>query len=121
MSSDPDHDPKDDLKQGLSLLWRAARKTADDLRKDLDRSDVGKVIDDAGRELVRAASNVIGRISAEMSKPHESWERGKEEDGKRPEQADAPDAEPPKPPGGPTPEDPGFRIAIDPEDDDKPR
>jgi hypothetical protein len=118
MSSDPDRDdPKEDLKQGLSLLWRAARKTAVDLRKDLDRTSVGKAIDDAGRELVRAASNVVGRLGAELSKgpspapPREERPEGGAEPG-------APAARP----TGPTPEDPGFRIAVDPEDsDEKPR
>ncbi|WP_437952609.1 hypothetical protein WME98_19255 [Sorangium sp. So ce296] len=118
MSSDPDRDdPKDDLKQGLSLLWRAARKTAVDLRKDLDRTSVGKAIDDAGRELVRAATNVVGRIGAELSKgppaapPREERPEGGAEAG-------APEARP----TGPTPEDPGFRIAVDPEDKgEKPR
>ncbi|WP_437812100.1 hypothetical protein [Sorangium sp. So ce1078] len=118
MSSDPDRDdPKEDLKQGLSLLWRAARKTAVDLRKDLDRTSVGKAIDDAGRELVRAASNVVGRLGAELSKgpPPEPPREDRAEGGAGP---DAPAARP----TGPTPEDPGFRIAVDPEDkDEKPR
>ncbi|AUX48084.1 hypothetical protein SOCE26_096120 [Sorangium cellulosum] len=118
MSSDPERDdPKQDLKQGLSLLWRAARKTAVDLRKDLDRTSVGKVIDDAGRELVRAASNVVGRIGAELSKGPSPAprEEGRDDDA-------GPDA-PARPPAGPTPEDPGFRIAVDPDDDkgEKPR
>jgi AAA ATPase domain len=118
MSSDRDGDPKEDLKQGLSLLWRAARKTAEDIRKDLDRTDVGKAIDDAGRELVRAATNVVGRIGVELGKiqqppPH---------DGERPEHGAPPEGgEVKPPPAGPTPEDPGFRIAVDPEDDPKPR
>ncbi|WP_437598937.1 hypothetical protein WMF28_39700 [Sorangium sp. So ce590] len=118
MSSDPDRDdPKEDLKQGLSLLWRAARKTAVDLRKDIDRTSVGKAIDDAGRELVRAASNVVGRLGAELSK--EPPPAPPRED--RPEGGGGPDA-PAARPTGPTPEDPGFRIAVDPEDkDEKPR
>ncbi|WP_437569940.1 MULTISPECIES: hypothetical protein [unclassified Sorangium] len=118
MSSDPDRDdPKDDLKQGLSLLWRAARKTAVDLRKDLDRTSVGKAIDDAGRELVRAATNVVGRIGAELSKgPPAAPPREERPDGGA--GAGAPEARP----TGPTPEDPGFRIAVDPEDKgEKPR
>ncbi len=118
MSSDPDRDdPKEDLKQGLSLLWRAARKTAVDLRKDIDRTSVGKAIDDAGRELVRAASNVVGRLGAELSK--EPPPAPPRQD--RPEGGAGPDA-PAARPTGPTPEDPGFRIAVDPEDkDEKPR
>ncbi|HTN91618.1 MAG TPA: hypothetical protein VL242_48455 [Sorangium sp.] len=118
MSSNPDRDdPKEDLKQGLSLLWRAARKTAVDLRKDLDRTSVGKAVDDAGRELVRAASNVIGRLGAELSKgPPAAPPRDEHRDD-----TSVPDA-PVTRPTGPTPDDPGFRIAVDPEDrGDKPR
>jgi hypothetical protein len=124
MSSDRDRDdPKEDLKQGLGLLWRAARKTAGEIRKDLDRSDVGKAIDDAGRELVRAASNVVGFIGSELKKAQPP----------EPDYTDAPDREQPpdggppaaerKPPAGPTPEDPGFRIAVDdtPASDDPPK
>jgi hypothetical protein len=119
MSSDPDgDDPKKDLKQGLSLLWRAARRTADDLRKDLDRTNVGKAIDDAGRELVRAASNVVGRLGAELGKVQPPEPRH----GDPHERGDEPGAGSAKPPAGPTPEDPGFRIAVDDrEDPDKPR
>lgn len=118
MSSDPDRgDPKEDLKQGLSLLWRAARKTAGELRKDLDRTSVGKVIDDAGRELVRAASNVVGRIGAELSKGHQPPAPPEKRREDVPGGEDAP-----KPPAGPTAQDPGFRIAVEPEDkDDKPK
>ncbi|MGK3998665.1 hypothetical protein [Sorangium sp. So ce1024] len=132
MSSDPDRDdPRQDLKQGLSLLWRAARKTAVDLRKDLDRTSVGKVIDDAGRELVRAATNVVGRIGAELSKPSSPTPPGPPTStppgppepprDERPEGGAEPEA-PTTRSAGPTPQDPGFRIAVDPEDrDDKPR
>jgi hypothetical protein len=114
MSGDGDRgDPRDDFKQGLSLLWRAARQTADDIRKDLDRTDVGKAIDDAGRELYRAATHVVGRIGAELGKvqppPPRYYDRADDHD-------DAP-----RPPDGPTPEDPGFRIAVDPKDDDERR
>ncbi|WP_437763188.1 hypothetical protein WMF27_42330 [Sorangium sp. So ce281] len=119
MSSDPDRDdPREDLKQGLSLLWRAARKTAVDLRKDLDSTNVGKAIDDAGRELVRAATNVVGRIGAELSKgPAQAPPRDERPEGRG--EAEGPETRP----AGPTPEDPGFRIAVDdPEDKDtKPR
>jgi hypothetical protein len=127
MSSDRDpDDAKDDLKQGLGLLWRAARKAATVVRKDLDRTNVGRAIDDAGRELVRAASNVVGRLGAELKKAQpsqddaEAGDRGDEPAGAAP--ADAP-ADAPKPPAGPTPEDPGFRIAVDdaPPKDGEPR
>ncbi|AKT36264.1 hypothetical protein [Chondromyces crocatus] len=73
---DEREDPKDDLKQGLGLLWRAARSTANGLRKDLDRTQVGRALDDAGRELVRAASNVVGRLGDELKKRQAPGEAG---------------------------------------------
>ncbi|MGK4008607.1 hypothetical protein WMF31_38725 [Sorangium sp. So ce1036] len=143
MSSEPDRDPKEDLKQGLSLLWRAARKTAGELRRDLDRTSVGKVIDDAGRELVRATTNVMSRLGAELSKgsapaprsgltPEEREARGEGLTGREDPGGDGPagsedhagreghDGAPP--PAGPAAGEPGLRIAVDPpDDDDKPR
>jgi hypothetical protein len=132
MSSSDDHDKnetyhaKEDLKQGLGLLFRAASKAATGLRKEIDRSGIGKSLDDAGRELARAASNVVGRIGAEIKKVP-----GVSDEPRKPSPP-APDdpgykAPPPgwapEPPGtkpkGPTPSDPGFRIAVD--DDETPR
>lgn len=122
MSSDRDRgEAKDDLKEGLGLLWRAARKTATEIRKDLDRSSVGKAVDDAGRELVRAASNVVGFLGAELKKvqppaPDDADGRDREappDGGPPPEERNRPRAERTQPPTGPTPEDPGFRIAVD--------
>ncbi|MCC6555403.1 MAG: hypothetical protein IT372_20775 [Polyangiaceae bacterium] len=124
MSSDRDRDdPKDDLLQGLGLLWRAARKTATVIRKDLDRSNVGKAIDDAGRELVRAATNVVGFIGSELKKvqpPEPDYADRREDEappdgGPPPEERNRPVDQ--RPPAGPTPEDPGFRIAVDDEGD----
>lgn len=121
-------DPADDLKKGLGLLFRAAEGAARGIRKELGRTEWGKTLDDAGRELVRAANNVIGRVSSEILKggsgeprpgagdepPHgsegsstdERDERGNDEWRGR---SDHPDAKP----KGPTPHDPGFRIAVD--------
>jgi hypothetical protein len=122
MSSDRDQDDaKGDLKQGLGLLWRAARKTATDIRKDLDRSNVGRAIDDAGRELVRAASNVVGFIGTELKKvqpPEPDYADRRENEpppdgGPPPEERNRPASGSSQPPAGPTPEDPGFRIAVD--------
>src|SRR5262245_57193340 len=109
---DRDEDAREDLKQGLGLLWRAARKTAGEIRKDLDRSDVGKALDDAGRELVRAASNVVGRLGAELKKAQGHIDEQPADEQSADEQSPPEDAAP-KPPAGPTPEDPGFRIAVD--------
>ena len=119
---------KEDLKQGLGLLWRAASKAATGLRKEIDRSGIGKSLDDAGREVARAATNVVERIEAEIKKvPGLSDEPRKPGSGDKerndPGYTPPPPGWTPPPPGtkpkGPTPSDPGFRIATD--DDEKPR
>jgi hypothetical protein len=120
MSSNTDRDPKEDLKQGLGLLWRAARKTAGELRRDLDRTSMGRALDDAGRELVRAASNVVGRLGVELSKVQPPAPGNAARQDRDVAREGEPEAPPKRPPAGPTPEDPGFRIAVDPHDD-KPR
>ncbi len=62
---------KEHLVQGIGLLFRAAKEAASSLKKEVDRVDGGGIthaIDDAGRELVRAATNVVGRIGEEIQK-----------------------------------------------------
>ena len=104
-------DPKDDLIQGLGLLWRAARKTAKTLRKDLDRTNVGRALDDAGREMVRAATNVVGRVGDELKKrqgtvpgwdqrPEARTDAEAEADAEHPPDGGAPLWERQKPPAG---------------------
>jgi hypothetical protein len=68
MSDDRDRkdDPKEELKQGLTHLWRAARGVAAEVRKEVDRTDLGKALDGAGRDFVRAAANVVDRIAEEV-------------------------------------------------------
>ena len=122
MSDDPGKkdDPAAELKQGLSHLWKAARGVATGVKKEVERTDFGKELSGAGREFVRAAANVVERISDEVG----DLAKGKHHDGgsppKPPEEA-APDGEQdefdgvkPKPrEGGSTPQDPGFRISVD--------
>jgi hypothetical protein len=117
MNEDPSADAKTHLKQGLGLLWRAAREAAGEVRK-APRGEIGRSIDDAGRELARAASNVLGRLAGEVKKPPP---RPEDKPRKPGDPHDDPKADPDKKkkPTGPTPEDPGFSIMSD--DDDKPR
>jgi hypothetical protein len=142
---DPTEQAKENLKQGLGLLWKAAQDVAGTVRKEIEREGVGKAIDDAGREIARAASNVYERITTELQRQNEPYERAVREaaareawpttreeyerrygpihDGNWPRSADEyrrrygedPPAGKPK---GPTPSDPGFRIAVD---DEEPR
>ena len=59
---------REHFKKGLGHLWRAARETAAGIRRELDRKNLGRSIDDAGRELGRAMTNVVGRLGAEIKK-----------------------------------------------------
>jgi hypothetical protein len=120
--SDRDDDPAEQLKQGLGLLFRAARGAASGVRKEMDRSKLGRSIDDAGRELVRAATNVVSRIGSELQKSVPPHERPRHDEpgvpGDRPsDEARAPEHRDERArddaPKGPTREDPGFRIAVD--------
>jgi hypothetical protein len=137
--SEPDKkdDPKEELKQGLTHLWRAARGMAAEVRKEVDRTDIGRALDGAGRDFVRAAANVVDRIAEEvedLAKPAGKTGAGAapppvpddappaaddEFDGVKPRarQADqAGDAgSAPKPP-----DQPGVRIAVDDPEKKKP-
>jgi hypothetical protein len=99
--------------QGVGLLFRAAGEAAVGFRKGIDKSDVGKQLDVAGRELYRAANNVVSRLGTEVffgSKDKKDEEKKKDDDPPR--------YAPGEKPKGPTKEDPGFRIATD---DDQPK
>src|SRR4051812_1403618 len=56
---DKKEDPAEELKQGLSHLWKAARGVATEVKKEVERTDIGKALDGAGRDFVRAAANVV--------------------------------------------------------------
>jgi hypothetical protein len=118
MSSDdddrsPEREPTAQARQGLGLLWRAARGAVRGLRHELDDSKFGRTLDDAtrtvgdaGQELVRAAENVAGRVSAELQKAGFEVERRLRS---RKDGVESPGVE--DEPTGPTKSDPGFRIA----------
>ena len=115
---------KEHFKQGLGLLFKAAREAATGIRKELDqRGGIAKSIDEAGRELARAATNVVGRIEKEIKKvqPGEPSYM-KREDPQDPQPWKSSD-EPPKgegsKPKGPTPDDPGFWANTNTDGDDK--
>lgn len=58
--------PSEQVKEGLGLLWKAARQTASSVQKELDKSSLGKSLEEAGREVERAISNVGKRIGEEL-------------------------------------------------------
>lgn len=136
---------REHLKQGFGLLFRAAQDVAGSVKREIDKGGVGKALDDAGREITRAANNVFSRLASEIDKvaadeappaaeaAAEPWPKTREEYERRIGPTDDDDwprspeeyrkrygEEPPTgKPTGPTRADPGFRIAVD--DDDAPR
>ena len=129
MSDDPEKkdDPTEELKQGLTHLWRAARGVGREVKKEVERTDIGKALDDAGRELVRAAANVVDRIAEEVtdltkpSKPSappvpDDAPPKKEEAHLQPDEDEFDGVKPKEKGDGASPPDPGYRIAVD---DDK--
>lgn len=142
MSDERDDDekehPGEQLRQGLGLLWRAARGAAVGVKKEMNRTDLGRSVQDAGRELARAATNVVGRLADEIQRgtqggPHHppprqeppADDRGDHDNAEAKHGEDESDDEfdgvkaPVKKPTGPTPQDPGFRIMVD--DEKKPQ
>lgn len=129
MSDQPEKkdDPAEELKQGLSHLWRAARGVGREVKKEVERTDIGKALDDAGRELVRAAANVVDRITVEvndLTKPSKPAAPGVDphavpddappgEAHAKPDEDEFDGVKPKEKATGPTPQDPGFRIAVD--------
>ena len=129
MSDQPEKkdDPTEELKQGLSHLWRAARGVGREVKKEVERTDIGKALDDAGREFVRAAANVVDRIAVEVNDLTKPTKPGAVPDDAPPPPAPGAHAQPDedefdgvkpreKADGPPPPQEPGFRIAVD---DDK--
>jgi hypothetical protein len=125
MSDEPEKkdDPTEELKQGLTHLWRAARSVGREVKKEVERTDIGKALDDAGREFVRAAANVVDRIAEEVtdltkpSKPAVPDDAPpKEEAHAKPDEDEFDGVKPREKGDGAPPAEPGFRIAVD---DDK--
>lgn len=119
-------DPAENVKQGLGLLWKAAKKVARDVKKDVTVASVSHTLEDAGREIARAATNVAEKVGEEIEKirPKDpDYVHPDDERMKPPYEREAPGDEderedrPAPKPKGPTRSDPGFRIAID--DDDR--
>jgi hypothetical protein len=63
---------KDTLEKGLDSLFKAAGEAASAVKRETKRASkdgpgLGKALDDAGREVVRAASNVATFLGSELS------------------------------------------------------
>lgn len=120
-------EPAKQFAEGIGMLFKAAKGAAAGIKKELDRTNVGRAFEDAGREFARAATNVVEHVSAEISgkkRPQSQPPPPEQEDvGVTPprerDEDDEFDGVKPKKPAGPTPEDPGFRIAVDDDDEKK--
>ena len=117
--------PVKQLAEGIGMLLKAAKGAAKGIKKELDKTSVGKVFEDAGREFARAATNVVDQVSAEISgkKKHDSHappppEHHEEHAAPKDHETDEFDGVKPTPKRA-TPEDPGFRIAVDDHDEKK--
>ena len=72
--------PKEAFRQGMSLLWQAARGVAGGLRKELRDADIVGGLRDAAQEMKRAAESVVrggprepepGDVPREPAEPRE--------------------------------------------------
>jgi hypothetical protein len=146
----PFDDALESMSKGFGKALKAAETAGREIKKEIDKGGVGKAVEESGREIVRAATNVATQVGSGLQawghKTQETLERGV-----RPPMPDATtggaaSSEWPAtrdefetrfgkvagdwprnpeefekrfgfPPGkkkvGPTPEDPGFRIATD--------
>jgi len=111
--------PAEAFKQGLGLLWQAARSTADEIRREVDKGRVGEALQQAGRELERAAtqaSGVVEQLIGKVRPPDPKTEPWPNSPAKRPETEQVDDD---TPSDGGTAEDGerrDMRIQIDPDD-----
>lgn len=59
-------DPLDKAKSSLEDAWKAAKNVASDMKKEIEKAGLPKTIDDAGREIARAATSVATHLGAEL-------------------------------------------------------
>lgn len=118
---------KEHFKQGVGLLFRAAFEAASGFKKELDRTGWTNSVENAGKELARAADHVKQRIEEEvfsMGKQGGDSNQKKRVDPQDPEPwaehgKDAKKDAQAKKPKGPTDSDPGFWMAGETEEPKK--
>lgn len=59
-------DPFDKAKSSLGEAWKTAKTVATDMKKEIEKAGIPKTIDDAGREIARAATHVATQLGAEL-------------------------------------------------------
>ena len=57
---------KESLQRGVSEMFRAARSAGKGIKRELDKGSLGKTIEDSGKELLRAATNVASFVGTEL-------------------------------------------------------
>lgn len=59
-------DPVQKAKAGLEEAWKAAKTAAGGVKKEIEKAGIARSIDDAGREIARAATSVASHLGAEL-------------------------------------------------------
>jgi hypothetical protein len=117
----PTEKAKESLSRGFNELFRAAESVAGALKRETSKSGgITKAVDDAGREIVRAASNVATFVGEEL----QTWGKKAQEaiDPNAPQaSANAPGAahpgQPHAPPVPPPPAQAGSKPGVTGEED----
>jgi hypothetical protein len=65
---DTEERPGAQLKQGLSLLWKAATGTAQEIKREIGRSGVSDTLQQAGRDLEGAANQAAKSLESFIEK-----------------------------------------------------
>jgi hypothetical protein len=67
-----DRKPTDDLREGLFLLYRAARGAAKGVAKEIDASRVEKAVNEGASELARVVTTIGKTLGSELEKTFSS-------------------------------------------------
>lgn len=73
-----EHKPSDDLKEGLSLIFRAARGVV----KEIDPNKIEQTIQNGARGLARAIESAGKTLSDELDKSFAEQEKKEDKDSK---------------------------------------
>lgn len=89
--------PGETFKQGISLLWRAARSAADEIKREVEKGGVTDALRQAGRDLENAATQAARTLEGFIERvgpgdPKTSaWPNPKEEPQAKQADADIPE------------------------------
>lgn len=60
------NDPVEKAKASLGEAWKAARSAAEGVKKEIERAGIARSLEDVGREIARATTNVAGHLGTEL-------------------------------------------------------